>query len=190
MAVINLVCKKCGKGCKEGKDDPCEPLKVLLNIYAETRNKERYQLIKKFNKDLNLIDAEPSKELRMLADRIINKFDDLHFIKDLNIKVGYVMSQERKQGQKTVYADCRRVTTVYSAYLPYDFIITFYESSVSMLSENQKKILMRHELQHIECGSRGLTVRLHDIEDFSNILEEYGIKWNGFDESVPDILEE
>jgi len=187
MALLNIVCKKCGKGCE---DIGCPPLDMLLNIYAETRNKERHQLIKKLNKDLRIMDAEPSKEMRKLAERIINKFPEFHFIKDCDVKIGYVMSQERKQGAKTIYADCRKVSTVYRAWMPFDFIITFYESNVSGLDENQRKIVMKHELQHIEIGPRGLTVRPHDIEDFSNIIEAYGMKWYGINSEVPDILEE
>lgn len=185
--VINKICRKCGKGCM---DEACEPLNMLLRIYAETRNKERYQLVKKLKKELSIMDAEPSKEMRKMAERIIDKFPEFQFIKDCNIKIGYIMSQERKQGAKTVYADCRKVNVVYSAYIPFDFIVTFYESNVSMLNENQQKILMKHELQHIEIGPRGPAVRPHDIEDFSNIIEDYGIKWFGLDAEVPDILED
>jgi hypothetical protein len=34
------------------------------------------------------------------------------------------------------------VQEVFKAYLPFDFIITFYERNTGLLSENQQKILM------------------------------------------------
>ena len=57
-----------------------------------------------------------------------------------------------------------------------------------MLNENQHKILMYHELQHIGIGEKGHKIETHDIEDFSNILHKYGLDWNSYDKNVPDIL--
>jgi predicted SprT family Zn-dependent metalloprotease len=104
------------------------------------------------------------------------------------IKIGYVLSYENKTGQKITYADCRKLGEVYKAFLPFDFIITFYYFNVALMNENQKKILMLHELKHIQINERGLSVRPHDIEDFKDILEKYGNEWNEFNKEVPDIL--
>ena len=57
-----------------------------------------------------------------------------------------------------------------------------------MLNENQIKVLMLHELRHIGMGDRGLTIVPHDIEDFSDILEKYGLDWNEYGKELPDIL--
>jgi len=58
------------------------------------------------------------------------------------------------------------------------------------MTENQKKILMLHELRHIGIGEKGFRIENHDVEDFRDILERFGIEWNGFDQEVPDILAE
>lgn len=180
------MCKKCGRGC----ESECMALKELLTIWNENRVKEKHQLIRKLRKTLNLLDAEPSKQMKQLADLIINKFPELYFIKEYGIKIGYVLSQERKQGQKITYADCRKVNLVYSAYIPYDFVITFYADNIEMLNENQKKILMLHELKHIGVNQKGLVIIPHDVEDFESILKDYGTKWNKYNNNdVPDILE-
>lgn len=168
----------------------CMAMDKLKEIYKETRHKDRYQLIKKLQKELSIRDAEPSRQLKKLADAVINKFDELHFISEYGIKIGYVLSQEKPPGTKVKYADCEKVKLKYQAWLPFDFIITFYEPNTELLNENQKKILMLHELKHIGIGERGLKLEEHDVEDFAKILEDYGIKWNGYGTEVIDILSE
>jgi hypothetical protein len=137
---------------------------------------------------MGIRDAEPSRKLRQLAERIIAKFPEFVIIREWNIKIGYVVSQERKAGEKITYADCRRVQEVFKAYLPFDFIITFYERNTGMLNENQQKILMLHELRHITMGEKGLKIRPHDIEDFKDILDVFGLDWNTPGKELPDIL--
>ena len=58
------------------------------------------------------------------------------------------------------------------------------------MSENQRKILMLHELKHIGIGEKGLKLEEHDREDFADILKRYGIDWNMHGEEVTDILSE
>jgi hypothetical protein len=186
--VSDLICARCAKNADCALK--CEAWTKLLEIYSEARTKERHQLIKKYGKELGIVDAEPSKELKKLADQIIARFPELSIIPEYSIRIGYVMSQERPQGTKVKYADCRKVKLCYQAWLPFDFIITFYEPNTELLSENQKKILMLHELKHIGIGEKGLKLEEHSIEDFKDILKRYGIDWNMYDEEVPDILGE
>lgn len=188
------LCNRCFMLSECGTD--CMAMQKLKDIYKETRSKDRYQLIKKLQKELSIRDAEPNKDMRKLAesilrnDAILEKFPELCIIPEYDIKVGYVLSQDKPVGSKIKYADCEKVKLKYQAWLPYDFIITFYEPNTELLSENQKKILMVHELKHIGIGERGFKLEEHDIEDFENILRNYGIKWNGIDQDVPDILSE
>lgn len=182
------ICEKCS--LQNDCEFDCPALERLKDIHKETRNKERHQLIKKLQKELNLLDAEPSKEMRKLAEKIIDKFEQLHFIREYDIKIGYVLSQEKPPGPKIKYADCRKVKLLYQAWLPFDFIITFYDRNVELLNENQKKILMLHELRHIGIGERGYKIEEHEIEDFESILRNYGITWNAYQQEVPDILSE
>lgn len=68
---------------------------------------------------------------------------------------------------------------------PYDFLIIFYGPNIDGLDANQLKILMFHELLHIGVNSDGTSFKVvpHDIEDFSLILERYGIGWGSKKES-------
>lgn len=47
---------------------------------------------------------------------------------------------------------------------------------------------MYHELRHIGIGEKGLKIVPHDIEDFKDILKEYGLDWGEPGQEVPDIL--
>lgn len=179
------ICKNCTVEC----ETPCAAFYELHSVYKRLRTETKTELIKHLREQLSISDAEVADDLKALAESIILKMSDLTFIFDLGIKVGYVRNYQRKQDKgKSVNADCRKVNKVYGAYIPFDFIITFYEQNIFYMSENQKKILMYHELRHIGIGERGYTVENHDVEDFSDILQRYGIGWNWMDKEVPDIL--
>jgi hypothetical protein len=180
-----MVCQKCGKECIA----PCVALKLLLKIYNEQRVNEKTQLIKKLRSLLNIIDWEPSESLEKLGNKIIDKIEELSYIRDFEIRIGYVLSYASKVVKgKTVFADTRKVNGPYQAYLPFDIIITFYEPNIAILSENQIKIVMWHELRHITIGEKGITIRPHEVDDWKSILREYGIDWNEYGHEVPDIL--
>jgi predicted metallopeptidase len=166
-------------------------LKFIFKLYKEKRTEEKRAIIAKFRSSLDIIDFESAQDLQKLGETIIGRFVELSFIKSFDIKIGYVRSYEAKMGKgRAIFADCRKVNGPYQAYLPFDFIITFYEPNVMILSENQRKIVMYHELRHIEMTPKGLTVRPHDIEDFESILREHGLNWKQLGNEVPDILTE
>lgn len=186
MAKQKDICIECGQNC----EIPCAALYELENIYKETRTKEKRQLIYRLRKQLDIVDAEPASDLRDMARKIIKKLPELHHILDFRVKIGYVRSYERKtRDGKASYADCRKVNKVYSAYLPFDFVITFYEPNIGHLSDNQLKILMWHELKHIGISDRGFIVEPHEIEDFFTITDAHSTRWDNFGTEVIDILE-
>lgn len=181
----NKVCDKCGREC----ETPCEAIQSLYKYYDDLRIEEKTEIISRLRQDLDIVDCEVAEDLQELGEQVINTMPELGIIKDFDIKIGYVRSYEAKRDKgRTVFADCRKVRGTYTAYLPFDFIITFYDPNVYHMSKNQRQILMLHELRHIGIGERGLRIENHDVEDFRDILLRFGIDWNGFDQEVPDIL--
>jgi predicted metallopeptidase len=181
----NAVCQKCGIGCKE----PCTAIKLLFKIYRELRAEEKTELIKKLRLLLQITDYELADDIRDLAGKIIHRFPELSFIKEFEIRIGYVRSFEAKTSKgREVFAECRKVSGTYQAYLPYDFLITVYEPNMAVLTENQRKIVVYHELKHIEITPKGFSIRPHDIEDFESVLREHGLSWSAFGHDVQDIL--
>lgn len=181
------VCQNCIVNCGER----CTAIDRLTEVYQEIRREEKTKIISQLRKELNIKDYEVSEEMRILGEKIIEKFPELHFINNFKIKIGYVRSYVPKTYKsKIINAECTKVFGTWTAFLPFDFIITFYEPNIYYMTENQKKILMLHELKHIDVGERGLTIRPHDIEDFKSIIKTYGLEWNDMDQDLPDILNE
>ena len=168
---------------------PCKALEALYEIGKEQDRTAKEELIRQYAREIGIIEYEVSAELQQLGEKVIAGMTELAFIKEFGIKVGYVMSYEsKKKDGKIVAADCRKVTSAYTAYLPFDFVVTFYNPNMSYMTDNQKKVLMLHELKHIGIGPKGLRIEPHDIEDFASILTTYGLRWNGFSNEVTDIL--
>jgi len=184
-----VICNICAYQvlCKE-EGTQCQAIKELLVIQKARGLKDRAIFTRLLARKLKIKDAEPSKKLKQLGEAIINKSPELQFINIYGIKIGYVLSYENKTGQKITYADCRKLGEVYKAFLPFDFIVTFYYFNTELLNDNQKKILMLHELKHIQINERGLSVKPHDVEDFKDILDKYGNEWNEFNKEMPNIL--
>lgn len=97
-----------------------------------------------------------------------------------NCKIGFLLSDKAKKSKgKSVYADTEKVNDKYKVLTNLDFIITFYEPNCEGISGRAMAILMLHELKHIgydiEDGSCSIVP--HDLEDFKNIVDDYGTDW-------------
>lgn len=185
MMATSLICKRCGRDCEL----PCHAINLLTKFCLDFSVEEKARILKELGKDFNLFDYEVADDLKELGNKVVAAMPELYIIRDFDVKIGYVRSFEAKRDKgRFINADCRKVNGTYTAYLPFDFIITFYEPNVYHMTENQKKILMLHELRHIGMGEKGLRIEPHDVEDFRDILYRFGIEWNGFDQDVPDIL--
>ena len=59
------------------------------------------------------------------------------------------------------------------------------------MSENQLKILLYHELLHVGINDKTLEPKYicnpHDIEDFAEILDTFGVHWAEIGADVPKI---
>ena len=184
--VSQYLCAQCSM--KMACTGACAALEELVEICREQSIKDRTGRIRTLARRLDLVDAEPSRELRRMAEKIIKKYPEFWFIREWNIKIGYVLNYRKKDGERTVYGDCRKVPDSLKAYLPYDFVITFYARNTEMLSQEQLQVVMLHELTHIDLTEKGLRVKPHDIEDFKKILDEFGTNWSEYGAELPDIL--
>ena len=187
---MNPVCDKCPRLiiCKKEKT-ACTALEALYKIGQEQDQEAKVALIRDYARQVGVFDCEVSPELQKLGKAVITGMQELSYIPGYDIRVGYVLSYEsKKKDGKTIAADCRKVTGPYKAYLPFDFIVTFYWPNMSYMTDNQKKVLMLHELKHVGIGPKGLRIEPHDIEEFETIITRYGLRWNGFGNDVPDIL--
>lgn len=178
---MRKVCNTCEH--KEYCELPCAAVVALYKISREQHKKEARKIIQELRELLNLRDCEPAEDLSELADSVIDEHPtELGFIKDMEIEIGYVRSYQRKiKDGRIIYADTEKTKHKYLAYLPFDFVITFYEPNVAMFNDEQIRILMWHELKHIGVGVKGFKVMPHEIEDFFSIIDKHGAHWNDFE---------
>lgn len=116
--------------------------------------------------------------LRALGQRILR--EKFKWIREQKIRVGFIYSESEKKSQgRLIYGECRKVPGTYQPWVPYDFVIVYYEPNVMLMDQKQQEILMEHELRHIGVSDSGeLRIEPHDIEDFRPIIDEYGMDWS------------
>lgn len=125
---------------------------------------------------------EEAPDIKEIAEQLINSIEDLNHIDLLDIKVGYLYSDnEKKQRGNKVFADITQVAGLLSYYCDYHFIVTVYEPNVIDLTDAQIQVLIYHELLHIDSEGK---LRGHDVQDFYTILDRYGLDWSN-DDSLP-----
>lgn len=115
---------------------------------------------------------EPS--LDELAGQVIaEKFPDL----DGAVRIKCLRcTQPKKTNGKTVYADCQKLSEKTQALTGLDFVITFYDDAKEITPE-AAWILMEHELRHVGWDGEKKSIVPHDVEDFRDIIDAYGIDW-------------
>ena len=121
---------------------------------------------------------EVSEEYGVLGADIIT--EKLPWILAAGISIGFLAStKEKKRGKtKKILGDCTKVPERWKPYCPHDFVITIYETSCIGMTDDQLRILIWHELQHVGMDDKGkYYVRPHDVEDFDDILNIYGMRW-------------
>lgn len=191
MSSLTEVCMKC-QWESECEIPDCNAIRALAKICKAQDLEERRKIIREYAKELGIIECEVSDELRQLGERVIARMPELYVIRDLDVKIGYVMSYKaKKKDGKTIAGECEKVTGSDLAFLPFQFVVTFYEPNISYMTQNQKQLLMLHELRHIGLGPKGLRIEPHSTEDFRDILERYGLGWTDYEaKDIPDILAE
>lgn len=101
-------------------------------------------------------------------------------ILEAGITVGFLSCSKEKRKGKThaVLGECRKVSGWQEVFCPYDFLIIIYDLNCEGLTDDQMKILIWHELEHIGIDEHGdHFVKPHDIEDFRDIIDAHGLDW-------------
>ena len=120
-----------------------------------------------------------SEKYRQICEAAIEEHSDLQWI-PVMFRVGYLTSDRAKTTSgRDVFAECIKVSELYQALIPYDFLIVFYLPTIAGLTKEQIKILAYHELLHIDVTAKGESkIRPHDVEDFKEIINHYGMNWS------------
>ena len=101
----------------------------------------------------------------------------------MGVRIAYLSSdEEKKKNKRIIHAECTKVDDKYSWCCRYDFFITVYESNIIDFTEEQIEILIEHELRHVGLDVSGKEPKYyivpHDIEEFWDIINKYGLHWS------------
>jgi hypothetical protein len=123
-----------------------------------------------------------------IAQRIIGRYHE-----DLKTaRIAFIMRSVAPVANGTVtYGKAKKVSAELRVHIPYDFIIWLAKDEWALLSPTQREALIDHECSH--CSWDGLLASLkgHDVEEFSHIIQRYGFWWpqsHGFAAAVQKAL--
>lgn len=124
-----------------------------------------------------------SEAYARIGAELIEAETELSYIRDSLATIIYLESEhEKKSNGRTIYAQCERVPEKYKWAVPCDFTITVFRPNVERFTAEQLRILILHELMHVGIDVDGheenYYIIPHDVEDFREILERYGIDWS------------
>lgn len=128
-----------------------------------------------------------SDEYTQIGQDLIDKEPELSYIRESEVVILFLSSPHKKTNAgRLVYAQCEKVPDKYRWAVPCDFTITVFNGAVVEFTEEQKRILMFHELLHVGVRSddtkENYYVRPHNLEDFKLIIDRYGVDWDNTDE--------
>ena len=94
-----------------------------------------------------------------------------------DVRIAYMRSDKaKKTGSKVVFADCEKLSDKLCALTGIDFVITFYADSEELTMVGHR-ILMEHELKHVGWDGEHKSIIPHDVDEFRDIIEKYGLDW-------------
>lgn len=120
------------------------------------------------------------EKLAKIAEKVIEENANLHHLKDERCRIAYQYSDDKKTSRgKIVFADTEKVKDKLKAMIPYDFVVTFYQPNTANLTDDKMEKLMYHELRHVgfDPAEGKFTIIPHEIEDFRDIVDSWGIDW-------------
>lgn len=118
-----------------------------------------------------------STHLKELAQSII---DEGHGLALGDAKIEYLIVSPYIS--KKTAGRCIRTGAELNFFSEADYLIEISEKIWNAIDEKTQKILMLHELMHIDCtmndkGEYKYGMRDHDIQDFMHIIKNHGIDW-------------
>lgn len=125
------------------------------------------------------IEYNYDEKLKRIAEKVIAENENLQHLDSPDVRIAFQMSsQEKRSLTKITYADTEKVKDKLKLFLPYDFIITFYKPNIENLTDDKLERLMYHELLHVGVNEDGrFFIIPHDIEDFRDVIDRWGVYW-------------
>ena len=127
---------------------------------------------------------EISEKYAEIGHDLIQKEPLLEYIRQSEATIMYLSSDKAKTSKgKLVLGQCEKIPDKYKWAIPCDFTITIFEPNIINFTDKQLRILIYHELLHVKIelgddGTEKYSTNPHDIEEFRDIIDRYGIDWD------------
>ncbi len=125
-----------------------------------------------------------SDEFAKIGAMVIEKEESLVDVRNSHATIVYLTSENAKtQNGKKICGQCEKVPDKYKWSVPADFTITVFLPNIEGFTDEQKEILIFHELKHIGIvfnadGTETYSINPHDYEDFKEIIDRFGTEWS------------
>lgn len=136
---------------------------------------------------INKHEIKHNRKYARWARQLIREKPDLAELAMSDVKIAYLSSLQEKttgSGRKKVMGECIKISPMMQWAAPYDFMIVIYEGNCYGLTDEQRKILLWHELKHIgineEAKEPEYYIVPHDYEDFKEIIDSHGLEWDKY----------
>lgn len=144
-----------------------EELKVL-STKKMTAKKKRYYI------------PNVNDDLTKTFEKCLKLCNDCDMVEKHNVK--FSLHYVYPYISKDIWAHIMKSTPQLKMYSDVDYIIEVSGGIWELIDQNQKDILLEHELMHLyitenDEGVPKLQLQTHDLEDFKKIISKYGIEW-------------
>jgi predicted metallopeptidase len=138
-------------------------------------------------------DWQVCPETRELSEKIIEKFSQTFAHIDVD-KISFIIAMDGKAPNKgRTLAKIRIINekTRIATGTPYNYMLEVYDSNWADQEYRQKQMIIFHELMHIDSAAEedDPQLRKHNMEDFYEILDVWGIDYL-YDDELPNLLDE
>ena len=130
---------------------------------------------------------------RPVAEALVKKYKEIGHVVINNILFVEDTEGTKKKNGKTVYAQIGLIPEKWDDIIyqmtgkRFGYMMEIFKINIAMMSREQVYALIYHELRHIDTDG---SIKGHDIEDWTNMIEKLGADWGSTRGSIPNILEE
>ncbi len=127
-----------------------------------------------------------NEQWRPIAESLVEKHEIISHVEPEDIVFIENHWLVPKPGQHIVLATITKLPERLQVLCGYSYVLELRMNAIGYMTQKQLNLLIYHELRHID---RDGTVRKHDIEDFREIVNNFGLGWANPGAEIKDILE-
>lgn len=134
-----------------------------------------------------------NESYRPIASALVKKFDEISHVMVGNILFVEDQVSVKKKAGKTIFAQVSQVPEKWDDIIyqitgkHFAYMMEIYKFNIVNMSREQVYALIYHELKHID---RDGSIKGHDIEDWTNMIEKLGADWGTTRNNIPNLLDE